>query len=99
MPVAVPTFADLYAAFQAEVVGRQASLTDWNEGSVLDALAGGGSVLADEVIRAALARFEDLFVDTASAPFVGPEGPPCGDRKVAVGRTGWWPTVTSSPGG
>jgi len=62
----LPTWQELYDAARTEVQARNAELTDWTEGSVLDALTGGGAVLADEVIRVLVALFAAQFVDTAS---------------------------------
>lgn len=61
----IPTFQQLYDAFKAEVQSRRSDLTDWNEGSVLDALAGGSAMLGDESMRFALGLFAELFFDTA----------------------------------
>jgi hypothetical protein len=65
MPVTVPSFDALWEAFKAEAQSRDADLTDWLPGSVLDALAGASSVLADEQIRAVIDAFAAHFVDTA----------------------------------
>lgn len=64
MPI-VPTFQDLYDRAKAEAQGRDSRLTDFEAGSALDALAGAGSILADDVLRVALARFQGGFVATA----------------------------------
>lgn len=61
----LPTFRALCDAFKAEVQSRRADLTDWNEGSVLDAIGGAGAMLADESMRVSLAAFSELFFDTA----------------------------------
>lgn len=61
----LPTYQELYDAARAEVQLRRPDLTDWNEGSNLDAITGGGAVLADEVIRVAVALFRAQFFDTA----------------------------------
>lgn len=65
MSTAVPTFQALYDAFKAEVQSRRPDLTDWNEGSVLDAVGGASSMLADESMRFFLGLFGALFFDTA----------------------------------
>lgn len=62
----LPTFQDLYDAAKAEIQSRNSALTDWNEGSVLDAVAGAAAALADESIRRAVDLFAALFVDTAT---------------------------------
>jgi uncharacterized phage protein gp47/JayE len=61
----LPTFADLYASARSEIQARNPALTDFTEGSVLDALTGSAAVLADEVIRIGLDLFAAHFVDTA----------------------------------
>jgi len=66
MALGIPTFAALYQAYRDEVEGRNAALSDWNEGSNLDALGGGSAVLADEIIRWGWSRFGAQFVDLAS---------------------------------
>ena len=61
----LPTFDELYDAGRTEVQARRPDLTDWNEGSVLDAVVGGGAVLADEVVRFLVALFGAQFFDVA----------------------------------
>ncbi len=61
----LPTFDDLYNAARAEIQLRRPDLTDFNEGSNLDAIAGAAAVLADEVSRVAVALFAAQFFDTA----------------------------------
>lgn len=65
MTLEIPTFDELYEAGKAETVARNPALTDWNEGSNLDALTGAGAMQADEVIRIAIDLFMAQFVDTA----------------------------------
>lgn len=62
----LPTFNELYQAGQNEIQARNSLLTDFNAGSVLDAVTGGGAVMADEVIRVLLRLFAAQFVDTAT---------------------------------
>lgn len=62
----LPTFSQLYELAKAEIQLRRPDLVDFNEGSVLDALAGAGAVLADEAIRGAVELFAAQFFDTAS---------------------------------
>jgi uncharacterized phage protein gp47/JayE len=61
----LPTFDEMYEIGKAEVVDRNSDLSDWNEGSNLDAVVGGGAALADEVLRIVIAAFAEQFVDTA----------------------------------
>lgn len=90
--VDAPTFDALYAAYKAEVQSRNAALTDWVPGSMLDSQAGAGSVLADEVVRVLFDIFAAFFLSTAeggqvdawSADHFGDEVP----RKVATASTG-----------
>lgn len=60
-----PTFAQLYDAFKAEAQARQSSLVDWSDGSGLDALAGAGAMLGDEVMAGNTHDFRALYLDTA----------------------------------
>lgn len=66
MALAIPTFQQLYDVSKAETQARNPSLTDFEEGSNLDALTGANAVLADLVLRQALSYFQALFVDTAT---------------------------------
>lgn len=61
----LPTFEALYDAAKAEMQSRKAELTDFVEGSALDAVAGAGAMLADEVGRVNADLFASLFFDTA----------------------------------
>lgn len=61
----LPTFDEIYAVGRTEVQARNGGLTDWRSGSALDAVVGGGAVVADQVIRAGVAQFARQFVDTA----------------------------------
>lgn len=65
MSVAIPTGQALYEAYKAEVQARQASLTDFSEGSALDALAGGGVILADQSIRIGVDATKARMIATA----------------------------------
>lgn len=67
----LPTFQELYDAAKAEMQSRKPELTDFVEGSVLDAVAGAGAALADEVARVNADLFAGLFFDTASGPALG----------------------------
>jgi uncharacterized phage protein gp47/JayE len=60
----LPTFDSLYLVYQSEVLDRDARLTDWNEGSALDALAGGGAALAGEVCLVGVDLFKAVFLDS-----------------------------------
>lgn len=64
--ITVPIFQQLYDAAIAEIQSRNPELTDTSEGSALDAIAGGGAVLSQDVIRSALDRFSELFFSTAT---------------------------------
>lgn len=61
----LPTFDELYAHAQAECQSRNTALTDFNDGSDLDALTGSGAILADEAIGVLLDLFGAQFIDTA----------------------------------
>lgn len=62
----LPTFQQIYDAGKNEVQASNSSLTDFNDGSVLDAVTAGGAVMADEAIRVLLRLFAAQFVDTAT---------------------------------
>lgn len=66
MAVELPTFQELYDAGKTEAQTRQPSLTDFEPGSALDALAGAGAVLADDVLRVGLHAWRAAYVDTAT---------------------------------
>lgn len=66
MSLSIPTAAQLYAAARAEAQARQPSLTDWSEGSALDALTGAGVILADQSIRIGLDALAARMVATAT---------------------------------
>ncbi|MCI0346433.1 MAG: baseplate J/gp47 family protein, partial [Chloroflexi bacterium] len=61
----LPTFNELYDAGKSEIRSRNPDLTDFNEGSNLDAVTGAGAMLADEVLRYVIDLFAAQFVDTA----------------------------------
>lgn len=63
---ALPTFDELYDAGKAEAEARDSRLTDWNPGSVLDALAGAAAALADLVLGVVVDLFRAHFLDTAT---------------------------------
>ena len=65
MPTA-PTFQELYDAAKGEIILRsEGRLTDFTEGSDLDAVAGGSAVLADLVLGLVVALFADVYIDSA----------------------------------
>lgn len=66
MAVDIPTAAELYDAYKAEVQARQSTLTDWSEGSALDALAGATAIGADQSIRIGVDAFTARQVATAT---------------------------------
>lgn len=66
MSLTIPTAAQLYAAARAEAQARQPALTDWSDGSALDALTGAGVILADQSIRIGLDAFAARMVATAT---------------------------------
>ena len=61
----MPTFEDLKTDAETEVKAANSALTDFTEGSALDALTGSGSVLADEVLGFVVTLFATLFLDTS----------------------------------
>lgn len=67
MPLQPATHAVLMQLARDEITARDATLTDFSEGSNLDALAGAGALLADETNRYNLVLFKAHFLDTAEA--------------------------------
>lgn len=61
-----PTYQELYDLAKAEMVARNPSLTDFSEGSVLDAHAGAAAVLADRVVHYVIASFAATFFGSAT---------------------------------
>lgn len=66
MSLTIPTADELYAAAQAEIQARNASLTDFSPGSALDAITGAGVVLADQSIRIGLDAMQARMIATAT---------------------------------
>jgi len=64
----VPSQSELYDIFKNELQNRQPGLTDFEEGSNLDAIAGSTSVAAQEIVRFAIDQFANTFFQTASGP-------------------------------
>ena len=62
----IPTVEDLRNQGAGEIQARNPDLTDWTEGSNLDAINGGTAVQADEVIGVVVQLFGALYFDTAS---------------------------------
>jgi len=60
----LPTPDALTNVFEVEVRDRAPYLTDWSEGSALDALAGGAAALGNEVSAVVVDRFKTVFLDT-----------------------------------
>lgn len=65
MPIVLPTFQDLYDAARSEMVARNPELTDWNEGSNLDAVAGSAAMVGDLLVELIVRHFATTFFDTA----------------------------------
>lgn len=61
----LPTFQDVYDAGKSEIQARNAALTDFAEGSALDAITGGTAVMVDEAFGVLIDLFAAQFVDTA----------------------------------
>lgn len=62
----LPTADELYAIAKAEVIARAPSATDWEPGSVLDALTGAAVIVADQVIRIVVDQMRARFIATAT---------------------------------
>lgn len=61
----VTTFDQKVTTAQAEMQSRAPELTDFSDGSVNNAVAGGGAVLADSVEQAAIDEFRKLWISKA----------------------------------
>lgn len=90
MTVVLPTFDELRARIRSEIQLRQPKLTDFTEGSVLDAISGGAAVLGDESIRVNVDLFSEHFFDTAEGAALDALAADRGfpPRKLAVGAVG-----------
>lgn len=62
----IPTFTELYDAAKAEIQTRNPALTDFEEGSALDAITGASGILADEATRVVVDQFAAQFFATAT---------------------------------
>lgn len=61
----IPSFDELYDIGKTEVQTRNSRLTDYNEGSNLDAINGSGAMLADMVMRLIIQAQMERYIDTA----------------------------------
>jgi hypothetical protein len=66
----VKSISELYDDFKAQVQSEDDTLTDWNDGSLLDIIDGVISTAVSEVQRIALDQFAKTFVETANGPEV-----------------------------
>jgi hypothetical protein len=75
MATNVPSQQDLYDLVKNEVQSRKPELTDYEEGSVNDSLAGAFSVGGQELIKTFIDLFAKTFFSTANGPEVtgGPD--------------------------
>lgn len=75
MATEIPSQQELLELFQNEVQSRKPALTDFEEGSVLDALGGGFSVGGEEIARLIIEKFNKTYIETAHGPEVtgGPD--------------------------
>lgn len=75
MATTIPSQQDLYDDFKNEVQARAPELTDFEEGSNLDALGGAVSVAGQEVLRVIVDLFAKTYFSTANGPEVtgGPD--------------------------
>ena len=82
----IPTQGELYDLFKNEVQSRAPRLTDFEEGSNLDAMGGGFSVGAQEVVKFTIDNFAKTFFNTANGPSV--TGGPDDLERLAVDHFG-----------
>jgi uncharacterized phage protein gp47/JayE len=61
----LPTWQQLYDAGKAEILGRNPRLTNFTEGSRLDAITGAAATLADELVLVVAKHFAAQFFDSA----------------------------------
>ena len=71
----IPTQGELYSLYRNEVESRAPGLTDFEEGSNLDALGGGFSVGGQEIVKFITDNFARTFFNTANGPAItgGPD--------------------------
>lgn len=62
------TIQELVEQFTTETLSRSTKITDTNEGSILDGLAGAAAYVTSELQRILLDRFNATFFDTAKGP-------------------------------
>lgn len=65
MALTPKSFEELYQVYRDEVEARNENITDWNEGSINDILAGASSTGAQEVLRILLDRFNLTYFNGA----------------------------------
>lgn len=61
---------ELYDIFKTEVQLRAPELTDWEDGSINDAVAGASATAMHEVVRLLIDQFRKTFFNTANGPEV-----------------------------
>lgn len=65
MAITPKSFQETYTDYQNEAQARNDLLTDWNDGSINDILAGASSTAVQEIIRILLDRFKLTFFSSA----------------------------------
>lgn len=70
MATQVPSQQELYELFKNEVQSRDPSLTDFEEGSILDSAGGGISVAGAEIVKSIIDLFAKTYFATANGPEV-----------------------------
>lgn len=65
MPTVLPTQQDLYDIIKTEIQSRRSDLTDFEEGSINDAIAGATSVLGQELVKLVVEKFNKTYIETA----------------------------------
>lgn len=68
MATTIPSQQDLYNLFKNEVQSRAPQLTDFADGSNLDAIAGGLSVGGEELAKIIIEKFNKTFFETSHGP-------------------------------
>lgn len=65
MALTPKSFQEIYTDYRNEAQARQDQLTDWNDGSINDILAGASSTAVQEIVRIMLDRFKLTFFSSA----------------------------------
>ncbi len=65
MATQVPSQQDLLEIFKTEVQNKRPDLTDFEDGSINDSIAGATSVMGQEIVKLIIEKFNKTFIETA----------------------------------